>query len=210
MAFSGLTFPTLKLKHGITKEMVDPISITGNGAREVRRKQNKTDRGVWSFPARAMSENDKQALVKFLQQTKMGLDSFYFQDPTYPEFNNAIMPNRSSATFWCKLPYDATTAGIHPIIRPVIAGLTFKKDGVPVVGVTWSTDSSNGQAYFNVPGANAGSIITVTGPCYFVARFAGTVSYTIAAMERSSLGGDCNVVPTAVQMNDFQIVEVFE
>lgn len=210
MAFSGLTFPNLKLKHGITKEMVDPISITGNGAREVRRKQNKTDRGVWSIPARAMSETDKQTLVTFLQQTKMGLDSFYFQDPTYPEFNNAVMPWRSSNTYWLNVPYNTSTGGSHPVLRPKMGELSFKLNGTPTTAALL-TDATTGLPYIQMGGAGGSNIVcTVTGPCYLVARFAGPLNYTIAAMEKSSLGGTCNVVPTVIQLGDFQIVEVFE
>ena len=202
MAFSGLTFPQLKLKHGISKQIIDPIMVTGNGAREVRRKQNKTDRGVWTFPARNISEADKQTLVKFLQQTRMGADSFYFQDPTYPEFNNAVMAWRSFNTYWLNIPYDATTSGIHPVIRPKMGELTVKLNGVTTTA-SLLTDSTTGMPYIQTGGAGSSSIVcTVTGPCYLVARFSGTVNYTITAMEKSSLGGTCNVVPTIV---DFSI-----
>lgn len=210
MAFSGLTFPQLKLKHGITKEIVDPISVTGNGAREVRRKQNKIDRGVWSFPARNMYEADKQAIVKFLQQTRMGLDSFYFQDPTYPEFNEAVMTWRSSNTYWFNIPYDATTGGIHPVLRPKMGELTVKLNGVTTTASVF-TDSTTGMPYLQTGGAGSSSIVcTVTGPCYLVGRFAGPLNYTITAMQKSTLSGTCNVVPTVVQLGDFQIIEVFE
>lgn len=209
MAFSGLTFPNLKLKHGITKEMVDPISITGNGAREVRRKQNKTDRGVWTFPARVISEDDKQTLVKFLKQTNMGLDSFYFQDPTYPNFVDAVMTHRSSNTYWLNIPFDSTTAGTHPVLRPKMSELTVKLNGVTTTA-TVQTDSTTGKPFIQTAGAGGSSITcTVSGPCYLVARFAGTVAYRIVAMARNGSTG-CDVAPTHVELQDFQIVEVFE
>ena len=207
MAFSGLTFPQLKLKHGISKQIIDPISVTGNGAREVRRKQNKTDRGVWTFPARNIYEADKQALVKFLQQTRMGADSFYFQDPTMPVLVDAIMPARSANTRFFNVPFDATTPGTHPIIRPVNTGLTVKINGTTTTNYGFGT-GSDGLPFISVPAASGSDVITVSGPYYLVCRFSGTVQYSITAMQK--LDNNCTVTPTVVELADFQIVEVFE
>lgn len=207
MAFSGLTFPQLKLKHGISKQIIDPISVTGNGAREVRRKQNKTDRGVWTFPARNISEADKQALVKFLQQTRMGADSFYFQDPTMPVLVDAKMSSRSTNTFYYNVPFDATTAGNHPIIRPVNVGLTVKLNGVTTTNYSFAT-GTDGLPYIQVTGATVSDTVTVSGPVYLIGRFSGTVQYSITAMTK--IDNNCTVAPTVVELADFQVVEVFE
>lgn len=207
MAFSNLTFPQLKLKHGISKQIIDPITITGNGAREVRRKQNKTDRGVWSFPARNIYEADKLTLVKFLQQTRMGADSFYFQDPTMPVLQDAVMASRSTNTFYYNVPFDAATPGNHPIIRPVNAGLTVKLNGTATTSYSFGA-GTDGLPYIQVTGATPSDTVTVSGAYYLVCRFAGTVQYTITAMQK--LDNNCTVTPTVVELGDFQIIEVFE
>lgn len=207
MAFSGLTFPQLKLKHGISKQIIDPIMVTGNGAREVRRKQNKTDRGVWTFPARNISEADKQALVKFFQQTRMGADSFYFQDPTMPVLVDAPMASRSTNTFYFNVPFDAVTPGNHPIVRPVNVGLTVKLNGTPTTNYSFAT-GTDGLPYIQVTGATPTDTVTVSGAFYLVARFSGTLQYSIAAMQK--VDNNCTVVPTIVELADFQIIEVFE
>lgn len=210
MAFVNSIFPVLKLKHGITKEIVDPVMITGNGTREIRRKQNKWERFVWSIPARQLLEADKQAITKFLRLTDMGLKSFLFQDPTYPEFNAAPLTNRSTNTWYLTLPYDATTAGTHPVFNPVIGGLVFKKNGVTVTATYTGIDGTTGLPYVTITGSVPADTVTVTGPTYSTVRFAGPLAYTITAMAKSPLGGTCNVVPTVVQLADFQLIEVFE
>jgi len=210
MAFTNIIFPTLKLKHGVIKEIVDPVMITGNGAREVRRKQNKWERFVWTIPARYLLEADKTAITKFLRQTDMGLKSFLFQDPTYPEFNATPLTSRSTNTWYLTLPWDTTTAGTHPVFNPVMSGLVFKKNGVTVTATYTGIDGTNGLPYVTITGSVPADVITVTGPTYSTVRFAGPLRFSIAAMQKSPLGGTCNVVPTVVQLEDFQLIEVFE
>lgn len=208
MAFQNVIFPALKLKHGAYKEISDPVSITGNGTRELRRKQNRWERFIWSIPARHMIEADKVAIYKFLRGVNMGLDSFLFQDPTCPELNLAPLKNRSTNTWYLNIPYDSTTAGTHPIMNPVMGGLKFRKNGNTVTA-TFAVDSA-GFPYVTITGTVPTDVITVTGPLYMTVRFAGPLGYTIAAMEKSPLPGVCNVVPTVIQLADFQIIEVFE
>lgn len=209
MAFQNIIFPDLKLKHGIHKEIVMPVSITGNGNREVRRKQNRYERFVWSIPARTLLEADKQAIYKFLNQVNYGLDSFLYRDPTYPELNGAIMSYRSGTTWYLNIPFDSTTAGTHPIINPVMAGLTFKKNAVAVTGVTFAV-GTDGRPYIDVPASVSTDVITVTGPLYMTARFDSTFNFTIAAMIPSPLNASCAPNPSMVELGDFNIVEVFE
>lgn len=210
MAFLNSKFPTLKLKHGVAKEVVDPVSVTGNGAREVRRKQNRWERFVWSVPARNLIDSDKTAIHKFLRSTDMGLKSFLYQDPTFPELNLAPMTWRSSGTAYLNLPYDATTPGTHPIFNPVMGELVFRKNG-NIVTATYNGLDSNGYPYVTITGGLlVGDTLTVTGPIYMTVRFASTLKYSITAMTPSPLGGTCNVVPSVVELGDFQLVEVFE
>ena len=210
MAFQNVIFPDLKMKHGAQKEVVMPISITGNGTREVRRKQNRFERFVWSIPARTLLEADKQAVYKFLNQVNFGLDSFLYKDPTMPELNGAIMTSRSGDTWYLNLPFDSTTAGTHPIMNPVMGGFTFKKNGIAVTGVTFGGLDTNGLPHITVPTSISTDTITVTGPVYMTARFDSTFSYTITAMAPSPLGATCAPATTMVEMGDIKIVEVFE
>lgn len=209
MAFQNVIFPTLKLKHGAYKEISDPVSITGNGTRELRRKQNRWERFIWTIPSRHLIEADKLAIHKFLRGVNMGLDSFLFQDPTCPELLNAPLKNRSTNTWYLNIPYDSTTPGTHPIMNPRMSGLVFKKNGVTVTA-TYSGVDTAGFPYVTITGSVPTDTITVTGSLYMTVRFNGTLGYTITAMEKSSLGGTCQVVPTVVQLADFQLVEVFE
>jgi hypothetical protein len=210
MAFLNSKFPTLKLKHGVTKEIVDPVSVTGNGAREVRRKQNRWERFVWTIPARNLPNADKDAIYKFLRSTDMGLKSFLYQDPTFPEFNATPLPFRSSGTAYLNLPLDATTAGTHPVFNPVMGELVFRKNG-NVVTATYNGVDSNGYPYVTITGGLlVTDVLTVTGPIYMTVRFNSTLRYSISAMSPSPLGGTCNVVPSVVELSDFQLIEVFE
>ena len=210
MAFQNVIFPDLKMKHGTSKEIVMPVSVTGNGTRELRRKQNRFERFVWTIPARTLLEADKQAIYKFLNGVNYGLDSFLFRDPTMPELNGAIMTSRSGTTWFLNLPFDSTTAGTHPIMNPVMGGLTFKQNGVAVTGVTYGGLDSNGYPYITVPGSVITDVITVTGPVYMTARFDSTFNFSISAMAPSPLGASCAPATTMIELGDIKIVEVFE
>ena len=75
---------------------------------------------------------------------------------------------------------------------------------------TFGGVDSFGFPYVTIIGSTPTDTITVTGPVYMTARFAGPLGFTITAMGKSPLGGTCNVVPTVIQLADFQIIEVFE
>lgn len=210
MAFSNLIFPEIKLKHGIQKEVVDPVTITGNGAREVRRKQNRWERFIWTIPSRQLLDADKVAIHKFLRQVGMGLNSFLYRDPTYPSFVDAPLTNRSGNTWFMNLPYDAITAGTHPVFHPQMGGLVFKKGGVTATATFGGVDS-NGFPYVTISGSTPADSITVTGAVYMTVRFEGSLNFSIDAMAKSTVAtNSCDVVPTIVTLNDFKLVEVFE
>lgn len=210
MAFQSVIFPTLKLKHGITREVVDPVMITGNGAREVRRKQNRWERFVWTIPARNLVQSDIDAIYKFLNGVGKGLDSFLFQDPHYPEFNNAKLANKATTGWYLNLPYDSTTAGTHPVMNPILGGLSIKKNGIAhAVTPTFAIDG-DGFPIITIPSTSPSDVITISGAVYMTVRFEGTLTTTIAAMQKSTLGGTCNVVPSVSNIQDFRLVEVWE
>ena len=208
MAFSAVKFPNLRLKHGNIKEIIDPIAVTGNGTREVRRKINRWDRYTWTIPSRQLLEADKLEVIKFFRQVQSGLTSFLYQDPDFPEFNGHKLGNRSGSTWYLNIPYDLTTPGTHPIMNPQMGELTFKLNGVTTAS-TFAIDA-NGYPYVNVPGSSAGSTITVFGNVYLTARFDGSISTTITSMEKSTLNSNCIVKPSVSLMSDIKLIEVFE
>lgn len=209
MAFLAVKFPTLRLKHGNVKEIIDPITVTGNGVREVRRRQNRWDRYSYNIPSRNLYQADKEALVKFYRQVQGGLTSFLYQDPDFPEFNGHTLQNRSTNTWYLNIPYDISTPGSHPILNPQLTELVFKLNNVPI-GVTFTIDPSTGFPYVTIPGSNPSSNITVFGPIYITVRFDSSITTTIVAMEKSTLGGSCNVIPTYQSIADIKLIEVFE
>lgn len=209
MAFQNVTFPEIKLKHGISREIVVPVSVTGNGNRELRRKMYRHERFIYTIPARTLLEADKQAIYKFFNQVNYGLDSFMFKDPTI-EFNDSKLSFRSGTTWWLNLPFDSTTAGTHPVYNPKLADLWFKKNTVAVTGVTLSYDTTTGLPYVTVPGSVNTDTITVSGPVYITVRFNGTFTHTTVAMAPSTNGGTCNPVPVMVELGDISLIEVFE
>lgn len=210
MAFQNVIFPTLKLKHGIVREVVDPVMVTGNGAREVRRKQNRWERFVWTIPSRNLAQSDIDAIYKFLNGVDKSLDSFLFQDPHFPEFNNSKLTNKATNQWYLNLPFDSSTAGTHPVMNPVLAGLSFKKNGVAhAVTPTFAVDA-NGFPVITIPSTSPSDVVTITGPVYMTVRFEGTLTTTIMAMQKSTLGGTCNVTPTVSSIGDFRLVEVWE
>lgn len=208
MAFQNIIFPALRLTHGCTKQIIDPVFITGNGLREIRRKQTLFDRYLWTFPARNMLIDDVKALYKFYRQTNGGLDSFLFQDPSFPEFNNDLLLNKSGSTWFMALPYDSTTGGRHPVFNPQMGSLTFTRNGNPT-SATFSI-SSDGYPIVTIPSSVPSDTIRVTGPVYLTARFDQTIQFTIAATQKSSLSTPNITEPTVMLVGDVNIVEVFE
>ena len=208
MSFVAVKFPSLKLKHGNSTSYVNPITVTGNGAREVRRKQYRWDRRIVNIPSRQLLETDIENLTKFYHTVEGGLKSFLYQDPTFPEFNGHPLSNRSGSTWYLNVPFNSTTPGTHPILNPQMGELTFKVNG-STVSATFGIDT-DGFPYVTLPGSSVGSSITVFGPIYLTMRFEGDISNTITAMQKSTLGGTCNVVPYAQSISDITLIEVFE
>lgn len=208
MAYTGKKFPQLKMHHGINRQVLAPITVTGNGLRELRRKNYKHERFVYTIPGRNMLEADKQAIYRFFAEVNYGLDSFVIKDPTI-EFNDSPLPYYNTTNWWLNIPYDSTTPGSHPVLNPFIGGLTFKRNGITASGVTLSYTTA-GLPYVTVPGSTSLDTITVSGPIYITVRFDGTLTHTTMATEKSTVGGNCDTIPTIVQVGDITLVEVFE
>lgn len=210
MAFANLKFPELRLKHGISRETIYPVTVTGNGTREIRRAQFRWERHVWSIPSRNLVQADREDLAVFLKNVNFGLHSFLYQDPLFPEYNGHILTYRSGTTWYLTMPNSITSADDHPFLHPQMGELTFKKNGVTTAATLGGTDSTTGLTYINMTGSINTDVITAYGPVYFTVRLDSSFGSTITAMEKSSLGGTCNVVPTVQSINDIRLIEVFE
>jgi len=236
MSFQYKIFPELKLKHGTVKTINDPVAITSNGNREIRRKINKTERYSWDIPARNLYQSDMQAIIEFAAM--VGTDSFLYKDPTKPELVN------QKCTYFDAggTPHFALMhSGNHPVLNLSVAGLghletwelgnvlspdiVVKRNGV-VMDFWDGMSISNMNFDPSVHGSSlprtsvfyAGlttwistDIITYSGPLYHTVRFDSQISYKIAAMAKSTLlSGGCDVVPTVSEMANIKLMEVFE
>lgn len=228
MTFQLIKFPELRLKHGIEKTINDPVNITTNGNREIRRKLNKTERYSWKIPARMLYQEDMDEIVEFFNTTQSSMDTFLYRDPTKPELiAQSLKAFTSGGTLW----FLCLHSGNHPIINLGASGfsalwdmsdLVIKRNGVVVnqssITVSMNHDFGDAAPYPRCTairptggGWSAGDIITIGGPIYSTVRFDSMVSYKIAAMQKSSLiTGDCEVVPTVSELSDIQLMEVFE
>jgi len=202
MAFINVVMPTIKLVHGVTKQVVDPVLVVGNGTRETRRKQNRYERFVWSYPSRAILNESKQELYEFFRSTEASLYSFLFQDPDFPEFTGQGLAHKSGTTWYLELP------GGHPIINPVMDELTFYVNGVEQVA-TFAIDAA-GRPTVSLPTSNAGSTITVYGSVYLTVRLNSPLSWSIQALEPSPNATPNTPTPVVVDLGDISIIEVFE
>lgn len=81
MAYQNITFPNPKLVHGLHKEVVKLTKIVTNSNTEFRISKQSNFRNRWTWPARAMSQTDIEAIIAFAESVDMALDSFNFYCP---------------------------------------------------------------------------------------------------------------------------------
>lgn len=221
MAFQHIIMPKLKLIHGVQKSVVNPVSVIGNGTRETRRKQNRYERFVWTFPSRSILQESKQELHEFFRGVSASLDSFLFQDPDRPEMVNESFAGRKAVDtpgyedFWY-FEVDGHPLFNHPDTGQLdikINGDTFYAEWLVFIHPT------NGRPMILIPGSFAatgysnGSVLYamyISGPIYMTVRLNSTLSWTISAMDKSSSGATCTPTPLIVDMGDIELVEVFE
>lgn len=237
MAFTPQLMPQPKMVHGVNKQIVDPVFVTGNGVRETRRKQNRYARSVWTYPSNSILEESKWELYKFFTSIDSGLTSFLFIDPEMPyldrmplrtlpgETNNWIVqPNgfytpqyQDSKWYWFPAlkaaPYFFVT---HSSYYPVEGAQDWKVEITRDNGLTWSDETSNAAFYLGNDNVMHLSLdnswghnyqVVVSGANVRVGRLNSQLNWTIGAMQ---LGPDGKLAPIAVEMGDLQIVEVFE
>ena len=80
MAYQNINFPTLKLIHGLKKEIGQTTKIITNGNTEYRVSKSNPRRR-WTFQARTLLKADRDAIIAFAQSVDFALDSFNFYCP---------------------------------------------------------------------------------------------------------------------------------
>lgn len=221
MAFYATRPLEMRLKHGVTLEVVDPVIITGNGAREIRRRTQRWSRFVWNFPNRIipMSEFQQYRDILAIDPTA----SFQVTDPTMAFFRETTLTvyNSTGTKRTLLVDLDGGTSR-RPYFNPIISELKIRKNGVIIssAGCTMTYEAS--LPVLNIPGALTSDVITVVGPFYPTVRFEGTLSATTVAMQRAQwretsvvkstqTKNDCNSVEANyVQMDSFKLIEVWE
>lgn len=220
MAFTSIVMPKLKLVHGVNKQIVDPVFVTGNGTRETRRKQNRFERYVWNFPSRAITQESKMELYSFFQYVDGSLNSFMFQDPDLPEMYNTPLTQKPTEPEWVdhwyfEIPGAPNKPG-HPLFNhvDVTSQLTYKTNNIDVFeGNTGIQYHPNGRPMIWVPDSYAlsnSAPLLVSGPIYLTVRLNSALNWTLSAFEQSPFGAACSPAPYIVEMGDIQLVEVFE
>lgn len=200
MAFQPVIMPQIRLIHGVSKQIIDPVSVVGNGARESRRKQNRYDRYSWKFPSRSILQSSKQELHTFFRSVKGSLDSFMMVDPDRPQFVDEPLTSFAFAETW----YFETSDG-HPIFTG-INDMVFYVNGEPAQssGMFMIVD---GRPLVQLQGTLETDTVTFSGTSYVAVRLNSPISWSITAMDP---GPNCNPTPSIVDMSDLELIEVFE
>lgn len=236
MTFQYKLFPELRLKHGIEKTVNDPVSITSNGNREIRRRINAVERYSWNIPARHLLQADMETMVNFFGEVTSSVDAFLYKDPTMPQLvNQQLKPFTVGGVVYFALYHSGyhpilnlgSNGTINPLWHALQSGVVFKKNGVTLTSGQFTVKMNCDPVLdlnavdFQHPRttiikAPTGTwldtdVITYSGPLFKTVRFDSMVSYRIATMEKSNLlTGTCDVVPTVSEMADIKLMEVFE
>lgn len=229
MSFTYTAFPELRLKHGVEKTINDPVSITTNGNREVRRKVNKQERYSWKIPSRNLYQEDMEEIVNFFVASQSSVNSFLYRDPTLPELvNQRFTPITISGAPVFALFHT----GQHPVMNLgrtgnlpawdfALSTIVIKRNGVvQTVDTNFAVLENYDLSLYGYPRTmvivptstwSSTDVVTFSGPLYHTVRFDSMINYSITAMEKSNLlTGTCEVVPTISQLGDVSLIEVFE
>lgn len=200
MAFNNIVFPDYPMIHGVSKTITDPVNISSNGTYEYRIKRTEWERYSWNIPTQTMTEVQKETMKSFLIQRNHALNSFKFVDPDATDFADAIMSHDTGDYWKLNLPFDASTAGTHPIFNPDVAQLSVTVD---TVSDTINTlDLSTGYPRIQIIGTSGSEVVKVTGPIFFTVRLATNFSYALYALDNNNKG-------IGHQVSDIELVEVY-
>lgn len=196
MAFSGLTFPNLKLIHGLKKSVILPTVIVSNGNSEFRINRMAFDKYSWSYQARSLINSDKLSLYAFYKSVSGSLNSFKYQDPDFPNFTGQTLTNQATTKWLFNFPGSID----HPLYN-YDASMVIKKNG-SIAAWTFSIVAS--KPIITIAGSIPSDTITVeSGACYLAARFDGNINWQIEALNTDN-------TTAVVNFDQVNLVEVFE
>ena len=198
MAFEDVLFPNPALVHGVRKEISKITNIITNGNAEFRINKMKHYRTMLSWPSRALSEADKEAMSDFIVNRNFSLNSFKVKDPYYNTWNNTRLSYLGTGNLFL-----LTSKGIddvHPIFHPD-ASCVVTVDGTPTA---WTKQIIGGIPYINVAGTNGSSVVRITGTFYLSMRL------NQATFSAESLALDSNNNISYANQGNIDLIEVFE
>lgn len=203
MSIDNVLFPNLKLIHGFTREILGNILIVDNNSSGLEKRIRKSpfERYIWSFQGTNVLSSDVQTLHKFWQERGNGHHSFKFQDPYYPEFNNALLASAGGTTWYLNIPYSSSQAGEHPVFNFDVT-TTATVNGTPT-GIAGASIDSSGRPIITITGTTGTEEVRITGPCYLTARFDRNLSWSMAALDSDNL-------PYVDLLGEVRLKEVFE
>jgi len=201
MAFQNELFPSVKLVHGVSKSILDPVAVVSNGNTEYRIKRNRYERYQWLIPSNNITDADKVIISGFLADKDYALDSFKFQDPDLPRLTDALLASYSGNQWLLNVPFDTNTAGTHRIFH-VSGTVTATINGTPVTVILGGL-SPEVNPVVVVVGSVPGDVVRFTGDVHFVVRLDSTIGWSIKAVDGVN-------VPTIVGYSELKLIEVFE
>lgn len=204
MAFDNVSFPDLTLIHGVTKDIIDPVSVVGNGVVEYRNQRTRWERFNWTLPTQAMREEKRLEIRQFLLARDHSLNSFKFTDPDIPELVDAPLQYHSGSgnSYWyLSLPIDDSTPSTRHPLFSVTSGLTAKVNGSSETISSYTT--SGGVPVIQVANSDNGDTVTISGDITFVVRLDSTLSWTLAALDTDNRS-------VGIINNQIILKEVFE
>ena len=200
MAYQDVAFPFYPSIHGVSKSVIDPVSISSNGAYEYRVKRSRWERYKWTIPTQTMTDEQKTTIKNFLLERRHALDSFRFADPEMPNLVDNKLSFNSSVYWNFNVHLSDGVPGTHPIFNTDITGLSATADGspIPIDELTYIS----GQPVLGIPAALSSADIRISGPFYYTVRLASDFNSTILAL-------DCNNLPLGHSVNAIELIEVF-
>lgn len=202
--FSGQSFPTLTYGTKFNKIQVEhmlPVATASNSGFEYRTLRFAYARRKWTIPGRNLTWQDKETLLQFYLQMGGTLKSFLWTDYEHNSVDTPYTLGTSTGAVPWLIPCLVPVAGLlHPLFH--IDQMTLYNDGVPL-GTPGAIVIQNGLPYVNYSlGAPVGTVVTISGPFSFAARFDMSAQYALA--------NAASPANSAAIHSDIKLIEVFE
>ncbi len=194
MAFINVTFPELRLIHGISRTRGDNTVVFGNGYNEYRIRRSSIDPYNWTYPARDLLVADARELLDFYNSVDGGLGSFKFSDPDDHTWTDLVLEYYKDDKWLVK-----SNTG-SPIFTSD-GSPTVKLNGSPVGSAAIQLDDT--EPYIIVATSISVDEVKITGDFFYGARFASPLNYSMNAL-------DVNNDTLAAGIGAFTLKEVAE